>query len=147
MRKPRLEAFDPHYRMRQPETIDVAGVVPINPRLIDSDANNVKPNPANDEQLLTRAERIPKGESGTAPLSNDAERYSVRNTERSEIRSVEGYQIPLKRKTKRYSFEFFDDQLIRLKKIKASAEMTGENVSLSAIVREALDIYLKARDL
>ena len=51
--------------------------------------------------------------------------------------------LPLKRRTKRYSFEFYEDQLVKLKQLKIQAEMAGESVSLSEMVRLALDAYLR----
>jgi hypothetical protein len=70
-------------------------------------------------------------------------RFSVRKCVRSEKRTV---NLPIKRRTKRYSFEFYEDQLIQLKKLKYQAEMTGEQITQSDMVREALDLYLKERD-
>lgn len=86
---------------------------------------------------------------------NDAdrktERKTVRKTERSEKRTENRSEIrsenrtanlPLKRRTKRYSFEFYDDQIDRLKELKVKAEGDGESLSLSEMVRAALDEYL-----
>ena len=73
-----------------------------------------------------------------------AERTEFRTEMRSEKRTV---TLPYKRRTKRYSFEFYEDQLIVLKRLKYEAEMTGERVNLSDFAREALDEYLKAKGL
>src|SRR5579859_3290714 len=72
------------------------------------------------------------------------ERNSERTVFRSENRTV---SLPFKRKTKRYSFEFYEDQLIRLKKLKIRADMAGESLTQSDIVRQAMDDYLKDKDL
>ena len=73
-----------------------------------------------------------------------AERDSVRSDDRAEIRSeTRTFGLPIKRKTKRYSFEFYDDQLMKLKQLKYQAEMAGEQVSQSEMVRQALDAYLQ----
>jgi hypothetical protein len=69
-------------------------------------------------------------------------RSEIRTEERSEIRS---YDLPIKRATKRYSFEFYDDQIIRIKQIKLNTEMAGERISMSEIVRQALDEYFDKR--
>ena len=70
-------------------------------------------------------------------------RYSERTVFRSDKRTV---ALPFKRKTKRYSFEFYEDQLTRLKRIKINAELSGESIALSEIVRTALDEYLQNKE-
>lgn len=65
-------------------------------------------------------------------------RTDMRTEERPENRT---YELPFKRSTKRYSFEFFDDQIDRIKKIKLNAEMAGKRISMSEIVRQAMDLY------
>jgi len=68
------------------------------------------------------------------------DRSEIRTEERTENRTA---KLPVKRITKRYSFEFFEDQITRLKQIKYQTEMTGERIAMSVIVREALDEYLR----
>ena len=50
------------------------------------------------------------------------------------------------RSTRRYSFEFYDDQIKRLKQMKYQSGMNGKTVSMSEIVRDALDDYLAKQD-
>lgn len=72
------------------------------------------------------------------------ERFSERKSERTEIRSEKRTpQFPSRRLSRRYSFEFFDDQITSLKQLKHEAEMRGEKTSLSDMVRLALDEYLE----
>lgn len=85
------------------------------------------------------ATEVYRSESETAQPS---ERKSERTENRSEIRTN---TLPIRRRTKRYSFEFYDDQIIQLKRLKRLAEDQGENVTLSDIAREALDLYLKRK--
>ena len=66
-------------------------------------------------------------------------RSNERPEQRSEIRSVD---LPVKRQTKRYSFEFYEDQIHQIKKIKINAELQGKSIALSEIVRKAIDDYL-----
>lgn len=89
------------------------------------------PTPTEIPTLVETTERIP-------------ERTEIRTHFRSEKRTV---TLPYKRRTKRYSFEFYEDQLIVLKRLKYEAEMNGERVNLSDFAREALDQYLKAKGL
>ena len=69
-------------------------------------------------------------------------RNSVRKSERSEQRPVVS-TLPLRRGTKRYSFEFYVDQLEKLRRIKTEEGLKGRNLNLSEIVRSALDEYLE----
>jgi hypothetical protein len=74
------------------------------------------------------------------------ERISERSQNRTDFRTEKRTDdLPAKRRTKRYSFEFYDDQLIKLKHLKYQAEIEGKSISLSEIVRQALDSYLKDR--
>jgi hypothetical protein len=73
----------------------------------------------------------------------ETERFSERTEFRTEIRT------PLKlrkRRTTRYSFEFYEDQLLKLKQLKYESELAGEKVTLSELAREALDEYLKDKN-
>lgn len=78
-----------------------------------------------------------------AELDTSTERTDIRTEIRSEERTG---LLPLKRLTRRYSFEFYNDQITKLKGIKHDYEMMGENVTMSDIVREALDEYLSAHN-
>jgi hypothetical protein len=50
---------------------------------------------------------------------------------------------PIRREIRRHSFEFYRDQIERLQEIKIAYMRSGEMKSMSAIVREAVDDYLK----
>jgi hypothetical protein len=81
---------------------------------------------------------------GENKLASETERNSERTLFRTENRTV---ALPLKRRTKRYSFEFYEDQIVKLKHLKYQSEMAGENLKLSDMAREALDLYLKDKNL
>jgi hypothetical protein len=85
------------------------------------------------------------------PTSNETtipNRTEVRSEKRSEIRpETRATQLPIKRKTKRYSFEFYDDQIFKLKQLKRDAEDNDEYLTLSDMAREAFDLYLKSKNL
>lgn len=53
--------------------------------------------------------------------------------------------LSYKRRTKRYSFEFYEDQIFSIKRLIYEAHLTGENISQSDIVRQALDEFLDKR--
>ena len=122
MRKPRPQDFDPGYKASgspKPEDIDISGSVPIRPRLTDEE--HIKPH---------RTEK----------------RTENRTEEHAEIRSeFRSVRLPVKRRTKRYSFEFYDDQIQQIRMLKIKTEMNGESIAMSEIVRQAIDQYLNGK--
>lgn len=74
------------------------------------------------------------------PAPQPTERTEIRSEKRTEFRTE---ALPIRRRTKRYSFEFYDDQLTKLKRLKREAEDRGENVTLSDMARAAVDQYLE----
>jgi hypothetical protein len=130
MRKPRPGDFDPDYKntdsIPKPESIDVSGVVPIREKPKNKELLS--------EKIYDRSEK------------RTEDRSEIRTEERTEERTDNRTaKLPVKRITKRYSFEFFEDQITHLKQIKYQTEMTGERIAMSVIVREALDEYLRNR--
>lgn len=120
MRNPRPQDFDPNYKLSKspkPEKIDISGTVPIKPRLTGKE--DVSPDHS-EIRTENRTEEHPEN--------------------RSEFHSI---KLPIKRQTKRYSFEFYDDQIQQIRMIKIQTEMKGESIAMSEIVRQALDRYLK----
>ena len=83
------------------------------------------------------------GQSVFFQRPTQTERKTVRKSDRSEKRTV---MLPVRRSTKRYSFEFYEDQIARLRKIKTEAGLRGENIFLSEIVRQALDAYFHQQE-
>jgi len=119
MRNPRPQDFDPNYKVSKspkPEKIDISGTVPIKPRLAGKEI--VSPDHS-EIRTENRTEEYPEN--------------------RSEFHSI---KLPIKRRTKRYSFEFYDDQIQQIRMIKIRTEMNGESIAMSEIVRQALDKYL-----
>ncbi len=53
--------------------------------------------------------------------------------------------VRVKRTITRYAFEFFQDQIERLKKFSLDEQLVGEKGSMSQMVREALDSYIANR--
>lgn len=131
MRTPSPEDYDPRYtpsKSPAPEPVDLSDVVPIKPRPDSSPPPNAD---APSDRPDHRTEQRPEFRSEN------------RTEKRSEMAPP---QLPIKRRTKRCSFEFYDDQLVRLRQLKIRAEMRGEGLSLSAMVRAALDDYLSQQD-
>ncbi len=139
MRTPNPEDYDPRYspaKSPAPEPVDLSDVVPIKSRpdpspLPIADAPSDRPEIRPDHRSQIRSE-FPS---------------EYRSENRTEKRSeMTPPQLPIKRQTKRCSFEFYDDQLVRLRQLKIQAEMRGQGLSLSAMVRAALDAYLSQQD-
>lgn len=75
------------------------------------------------------------------------ERPNERTSERpvrvdDPVRPVRSERVT-RREIKRHSFEFYRDQIDRLQEVKIGYMRMGEMKSMSAIVREAIDDYLK----
>ena len=103
-----------------------------------SQANSPTPNISIPPQQLEKPAKI-------GQQTDRTENRSEKRTEkRSENRTDKALSsLPVKRSTKRYSFEFYDDQITRLKQLKRLAEDRGESLTLSSIARDAFDHYLK----
>lgn len=119
MRKTRPEDFDPKYKRSKmtgpkPEEVNLEGIVPIKAKRPSTDS---------------------KKNSDVDP-QNRAD--SKRTTVRPNDRTVERERI-----TKRHAFEIYRDQYEALKKLKATAMLDGNNTSMSEMVREAIDTFLK----
>lgn len=88
----------------------------------------------------------PAAQTAVPSKDDGGEEKTERTSDRTEIRTEKrSVELPTKRLSRRYSFEFYDDQLTKLKRLKHEAEMGGEKVSLSDMVRQALDEYLEKR--
>jgi hypothetical protein len=125
MRDPRPQDFDPNPKPAiKPEQVNLSDLSPIKPKPVQPPENQ---NSSDTERFSERKN----------------ERHSVRNNERSEKRSL---KFPVKRGTKRYSFEFYLDQIATLKRMRAKAEIAGESINLSEVIRTALDEYLEKID-
>lgn len=79
-------------------------------------------------------------ESPDRTKNRTEQRPEYRTENRTEMRTV---HLPIKRRTKRYSFEFFEDQITKIRTIKIETELAGDSISLSEIAREALDHYFE----
>lgn len=91
------------------------------------------------QSAFFKKEETPPPPPPTTPNETESRRTEIRTDNRSEMRSQ---PFPTRRLTRRYSFEFYDDQITRVKGIKHDLEMQGERISMSDIVRDALDEYL-----
>ncbi|MCB2160509.1 hypothetical protein KQH40_00315 [bacterium] len=103
------------------------------------------------KKQLDTTEIVSELRQGSVFFQKPEDRSDIRTEERTDIRTEQRPEnrtenrtvtLPIKRRTKRYSFEFYEDQIDELKKIKIEAELDAKSITMSEIVREALDQYL-----
>jgi hypothetical protein len=70
---------------------------------------------------------------------------SVRPYERPPVRQYARTKSANNRHLIRHPFEFFEDQVAELRRITLEAQLRGEKVSMSEMVREAVDTYLQKK--
>jgi len=96
----------------------------------------------------------------TAPPSQEDHRPSVQSAvkpgsrpanqthERPDLRtSVRPFARSKRRLVIRYAFEFYQDQIELLRQINLQTKLGGDNLSMSEMVREALDEYITRKNL
>lgn len=142
MRDVDLSAYSSQQPSRiKPEKMDLGELPPIEP---------VRSKPKSDQLAPTSEPETTVSQSPTKEAQSErntdrsSERTELRTEVRSENRSV---TLPLKRRTKRYSFEFYEDQIVKLKQLKIQAEMDGESITLSDMARIAMDEYLQDKQV
>jgi hypothetical protein len=122
MRQPRVEYFDPKVVHPLKSSLDDMPRIQSPSRKSHGEKSDI---PTKTETL----ERRPL----YSTVEPTTERPSVRPSER------------IKRTLTRYSFEFFQDQIERLKKLSLEEQIRGEKGNMSKMVREALDTYIAKR--
>jgi|RhiMetdeSRZDD1v2_1073273.scaffolds.fasta_scaffold2601281_1 hypothetical protein len=127
MKTPRVNDFDPDAKVPSLKS-PLEGMPTIGkpPKVIPQEP----PTPSREE----------KTETPPAP-----DRPIARSTDESIARSPD--RVTNKRNLMRRAFEWYEDQLASLKRLSLQEQMEGKDGSMSAMVREALDDYLKKRSL
>lgn len=87
----------------------------------------------------TPANADPSDRSNANATQRPTVRTSDRTTPRSDVRPP---GRPKHRTVIRYSFEFYQDQVALLRQISLQAKLAGDDLSMSEMVREALDEYI-----
>jgi hypothetical protein len=129
MRQPRPEAFDPTYKKRQPEPIDLAGITPVKP----------KSPPPSSSAATSSQNRTVEPNAPTERLERTPERSN-----RTVLDELEAGVAEDRRRTERYSFEIYADQKQLIEELQYQyKKRTGKNLSKSRIIRESLNEYLK----
>lgn len=123
MRTPRPQDFaTTANKTIQPEAVDVSDIDPIKPKP-ELEKQHASAEPVRDER----------------PVRKVRSERPVRSTDQSVSQKP---QPPKKREIKRHAFEIYRDQWETLKQLKMTTMLTGELVSMSEMVREALDSYI-----
>lgn len=141
MRKPNPEDYEPGYtppgKHPTPEAVDLSDAVPIKAK------PEQQPPPTPAKELAQSSPATENISSGERTQNRPEEHPEIRSEFRTEDRApARPLALPIKRRTKRYSFEFYEDQLVKLKQLKIQAELAGQGLSLSDMVRTAMDDYL-----
>ena len=85
-----------------------------------------------------------KTERSVRPVRSQGSKRSLQNKRRGrdDYRYTPSQQ-PYNREIKRHAFEIYKDQVDRLRELKVTTMQTGQLRSMSDMVREALDNFLK----
>jgi len=79
--------------------------------------------------------------SQTTPIDN-----KTKTTKAYESPSVRTHaRTPVRRQLTRYAFEFYQDQVEELRRLSLEEKMQGGKGSMSEMVREAIDAYLRQK--
>ncbi len=100
-------------------------------------------------EMANRGQTVPprksKAEkSPTVPTPEQTETAGTRSSDRTETRT--GTRLN-RRTTVRYAFEFYQDQIEVLRHVSLEAKLLGDDLSMSEMVREALDDYITHKNL
>jgi hypothetical protein len=122
MRRPRIEDYDPNLKLPELSSpIDGMPVIGKPPQ-----KTNGVSSPALPEKAVIQDEQpnqtIPERANARTPVRPNGKRIITRN-----------------------AFEIYEDQMDRLRKISLEEKMNGKLGSMSAMVREAIDVYLQQK--
>ena len=92
------------------------------------------------EQATARPDERPNERTPEPVNTRSGEQPNMRTGERANIKPQNAV-IP-NRGITRHSFQFYQDQIIRLKQLRMQKELQGETCHLSDLVRQALDDFL-----
>ena len=70
------------------------------------------------------------------PLRQATDQLDARTPQRSTVRTPKRVKV-------RYAFQFYQDQILKLKQLRRRAVLKDEDFSMSDVVRLALDKYLE----
>ena len=158
MKNPRPQDYDPTYQRNiKVEEFDVSELTPITPTPPPSQAKtrtlanlrirNVGGNRKTAKKMITQS-RQATAKAKKSPTPNVRAVRSVRVSNNGPQKKSAASPLPAaaveKREIKRHAFEFYRDQLPKLKQLKAEFMIKGTDKSMSAMVREAVDEYIKS---
>ncbi len=106
----------------------------------EKEVKQPKPKPVTPPEV---PERQPSTDA-SSPTTRTSERPNERATARSRAAPYARTSVrPIRRRgIKRYSFEFYEDQIERVKRLALEDQLRGGTLNMSEIVREAVDRYL-----
>ena len=99
-----------------------------------------RPNERTPEPVNTRPDERPNERTPEPANTRSGEQPNMRTGERANVKPQNAV-IP-NRGITRHSFQFYQDQIIRLKQLRMQKELQGETCHLSDLVRQAIDDFL-----
>ncbi len=122
MRRPRIEDYDPNAKLPElASPIDGMPVIGKPPQK----SNGVSPTNLPEKPVIQEEQAnqtTPERANARTPVRPNGKRIITRN-----------------------AFEIYEDQMDRLRKISLEEKMNGKLGSMSAMVREAIDVYLQQK--
>jgi hypothetical protein len=113
----------------------------LQPQPSESAAGEQKPQPS-----IPLAQPVREAEENHQDSRESRRRQAVssipRDTRDRPVRAVR----PVRRQTRRHAFDFYDDQIERLRGLSMQDRLQGGDGSMSRMVREAIDQFLKAEE-
>jgi len=105
-----------------------------------NDRTDGETNSRTPEQATARPDERPNERTPEPVNTRSGEQPNMRTGERPNVKPQNAV-IP-NRGITRHSFQFYQDQIIRLKQLRMQKELQGETCHLSDLVRQAIDDFL-----
>lgn len=105
-----------------------------------NDRTDGETNSRTPEQATARPDERPNERTPEPVNTRSGEQPNMRTGERANVKPQNAV-IP-NRGITRHSFQFYQDQIIRLKQLRMQKELQGETCHLSDLVRQAIDDFL-----
>ena len=146
MKKPRPQDYDPTFKNRiKVDDFDINTLTPI------SDSSSTQQLPVHStppqKKKATAKSTVRKKQKTYDPNVRPERTTRTGRSGSKEPPTSKPLTPDRKREIKRHSFEFFRDQLPKLKQLKAQFMIEGSDKSMSAMVREAVDQYIEEHSL
>jgi hypothetical protein len=110
------------------------------PRVLDFDPNAQLPELGSPMDHLPPIQKPPERPQPSQTALKEIEQDQSHPSARTDVRPP--VRTPVRRLLTRYAFEFYQDQVEQLRRLSLEEKIKGGKVSMSEMVREAIDEYL-----